>query len=263
MNDIYVFLIRNDVWIYILCSLGLLWYLSELFRSQSALRQAMFGLEQESARATRNRALFFVLTFALIIGTVAYVNRQIAPTLPPSLLRPPTPTPDPLAPTEPPLTEEPEIEATPTSPVAPTVTLPGDQPVEPTAVLTGTVTPGTPAPLTVPTATPPILGCAPTAQISDPREGARVDGILNVFGTADTPEFAYYELDINGPQTNQRWASLLGRRVTQPVDDGFLGGNINLTQWESGSYLIRLTVVDEAEQITHQCVVNIMLATGS
>lgn len=259
MNDLYVFLIRNDVWIYILCGLGLLWFLSELVRARSALQKAMFSLERETARGTRNRALLFVVIFSVIIGTVAYVNQQIAPTLPASLLKPPTPTPDPLAPTAVPGTEQPEVSATPTSPVAPTVTLPGD---EPEAEATVTLAPTTPAPLTVPTSTPPVLGCAPSAQISDPREAARVEGILNVFGTADTPDFGYYELDINGPQTNQRWASLLGRRVSTPVDDGFLGGNINLTQWESGSYLIRLTVANTEDQVTHQCVVDINLVTN-
>lgn len=260
MNDLYVFLIRNDVWIYILCGLGLLWYLSELIRAQGRLRRAVFGLERETARGRRNRALIFVITFTVIAGAVAYVNREIAPTLPDSLLKPPTPTPDPLAPTQPPGTEEPQADATPTSPVAATVTLPGD---EPAAEGTTPVPTDTPDSLVVPTVTPPILGCAPAAQISDPREGARVGGILNVFGTVDTQDFAYYQLDINGPQTNQRWASLLGRRVSQPVDDGFLGGNINLTQWQAGSYLIRLTVTNQDERITHQCVVDIMLDTGN
>lgn len=259
MNNVYVFLIRNDVWIYILCSLGLLWYVSEYVRAQGRLRQAMFGLERESARARRNRSLFFVITFSLIIATVAYVNREIAPTLPPSLLKPPTPTPNPLEPTPSPGTAVPETEASPTSPVAPTVTLPGGTTAGETATPAVTETPGS---LVVPTVTPPVLGCTPMAQISDPREGARVEGILNVFGTVETPDFAYYELDINGPQTNQRWASLLGRRVAQSVDDGFLGGNINLSQWEAGSYLIRLTVTNDAEQVTHECVVDIMLATG-
>ena len=259
MNELYVFLIRNDVWIYILCSLGLLWYLSEYLQARGKLRRAMFGLERETARGRRNRSLLFIITFSVIIGTVAYVNEQIAPSLPPSLLRPPTPTPDPLAPTLPAGTETPEPAASPTSPVAPTVTLPGD---EPAGEETSPVPTDTPESLIVPTITPPILGCAPAAQISDPREGARVGGILNVFGTVDTPEFAYYELDISGPQTNERWASLLGRRVTQTVDDGFLGGNINLTQWQPGSYLIRLTVTNEAGRVTHQCVVDIMLDTA-
>jgi hypothetical protein len=260
MNDLYVFLIRNDVWIYIICSLGILWYLSEYLRARAALRRAMFRLEQETARGTRNRALLFLLIFGVIVGTVTYVNWEIAPTLPPSLLKPPTPTPDPLQTTATPETAgtlEPEV--TPTSPVAPTVTLPGEAPA---ATETPAAPPETPGTRVVPTSTPPTQGCTPSAQITDPREAARVQGILNVFGTADTPEFGYYELDINGPQTNQRWASLLGRRVDVPVDDGFLGGNINLTQWQSGPYLIRLTVANDEGQVTHQCVVDIMLETG-
>ena len=258
MDSIYVFFIRNDVWIYILCSLGLLWFLSELFRAQSQLRGAMFGLERESALRTRNSALTMVIILGSIILFVAYVNIQIRPTLPAALLQPPTPTPDPLRPPLlSPTPPEPTLAPSPTSPVAPTVTLPGDAPpaeVQATAPATRTVE----AQPALPTA-PPIAGCAPLARISDPQAGDRIVGTLSIFGTADTPDFAHYLLEISGPQTNQRWADILGRRIDQPVNDGFLGGNIYLGEWQPGDYLLRLTVVNQEEVITNQCVVAITL----
>ncbi len=268
MDRVYVFLIRNDVWIYIICGLGLLWYLNELFRGQGALRRAMFGLERETALRTRNKALLFVFIFGAIAASVTYVNSAIRPNLPPELLRPPTPTINAsFAPTIAPTEATPELPATPTSPIAPTVTLSG----QPSQSVTGTFTTtlgapqDTPMPANTqaPSTEEQISGCTPDAIISEPREGATVLGLLNVFGSANTEDFGYYEIDINGPQTNQRWASLVGRRIVQPVQDGILAGNVNLSPWAAGAYEIRLTISNQDEQITHQCSVSILLRTGA
>ena len=264
MDFLYVFLIRNDIWIYILSALALLWYLSELLRAQSSLRRAMFGLERETALRTRNAALLFILFFGGLIAFVSYVNVQVAPTLPQALLRPPTPTPDPMAlPAAPAADETPESTLTPTSPVpvAPTVTLAGATASEPLPEAgTEEPTAGSPVPgegVTAPST--PVAGCTPSASIEEPQSGERVPGLLNVIGVADTQDFGYYELEISGPQTNNRWADLLGRRIDQPVSGGFLGGNINLSQWAPGTYLLRLKVVDEAGEATNLCVIDIVL----
>lgn len=263
MERLYLFLIRNDVWIYILSSLGLLWFGADLLRTQGTARRAVFSLERETALRARNRSLLIVVLLLTIIGVVAYVNQEIAPDLPPGVLRAPTPTPDPLAlPASPPAGTE-EAGPTVTSPVAaPTVTLPGGTILETPAAAPGTPEAGTPDE-TAPafTATPPVRvdTCTPRANVTDPPNGAQIEGILNVFGTANTADFGFFELEISGPQTNGRWASLLGRQITQPVVEGFLGGNINLTQWASGSYLVRLTVGDTDGNITNQCAVDINL----
>jgi hypothetical protein len=94
MNQVYVFLIRNDVWIYILAGIGLFWYFSQLIRARRSLRQAVFGLERERGQQQQRRALTFSLLLMGIIILVSYVNIAVAPTLPPELLKPPTPTPD-------------------------------------------------------------------------------------------------------------------------------------------------------------------------
>ncbi|MCA9998520.1 MAG: hypothetical protein KDE56_22310, partial [Anaerolineales bacterium] len=64
MDAFYVFIIHNDVWIYILCALGLFWYGSELVRALGILRRAMFGLERETGTRLRNNALFFIALLA-------------------------------------------------------------------------------------------------------------------------------------------------------------------------------------------------------
>jgi hypothetical protein len=270
MEPIYVFLIRNDVWIYILCGLGLFWYGNEFLRSRRLLRQAIFGLERERGLRIRNSALSFILLLAAVIGAVYYVNVQVAPGLPPELFRLATPTPDifstPLSSPTPLGTAE-ISPPTPTVPLVPTITLAG-QPGEEAATLAGTSSPGegarpgadeTPGTSTPsgPTVTP-FVACTVDLNISQPRDGAFVSGSIIFNGTADFPDFKAFRLEANGPETSGQWASLLGRSIEQPARDSFLG-NVNLSQWQPGPYLIRLTGVNTAGSDAGYCVIQITL----
>lgn len=258
MEQLYVFIIRNDVWIYILCTFGLFWYVSELVRARRILRRAMFGLERENGRKMQGNALLFILILGTLAGFVSYVNAEIAPTLPPSLLRPPTPTPDifatPLSSPTPLYTAVP-----PTTPpeLAPTVTLAG----QPGAINEDvTAVPNTPTP---PPVTPtPFVGCRIALNITEPAGGSAASGVISFFGTANTDNFGFYRLEANGPQTNGQWASLLGRTIDKPVIDSFLG-NADLSSWSSGPYLIRLVAVDTSGSETGACVIQITLDNRS
>ncbi len=261
MESLAVFLIHNDVWIYIISALGLFWYSTELWRANRLLRQAVFGLERERGTRMRNNALLFIVLFTSIIAIVYLVNSRIAPNLPQELLKPPTPTPNifstPLSSPTPLRTPNDRIFVTPN--LAPTVTLAGQ------AAPPGET--GNEAILSTPTPTPyvpptPFVDCTADLNISDPRNGSAIDGDLSFFGTADTENFQSYILETNGPQTNGQWASLLGRSVDQPVREGFLG-NSNLTMWQPGPYLIRLTTIDIGENITGQCVIQVTLINNS
>jgi len=263
MDGLIVFLIRNDVWIYILSTLGLFWYVTELWRANRSLRSAVFGLEKERGTRMRNNALLFIALFSTVIAIVFFVNQRIAPTIPQELLSPPTPTPNifatPLSsPT--PLASQREGQIIVTPALAPTVTLsrPGIPSGDDTSVDGSTPT-ATATEYVPPT---PFIGCTADLNISEPRNGAAVSGEISFFGTADTENFQYYVLETNGPQTNGQWASLLGRDVDQPVHESFLG-NSNLTLWQPGPYLIRLTTFDIEKNITGQCVIQVTLTSNS
>lgn len=259
MDEFYVFIIRNDVWIYILCALGLFWYGSELVRALSLLRRAMFGLERETGARLRNNAAFFILLLLGLSSVVYYVNSSIAPRLDQTLFRPPTPTPDifatPLSSPTPLGTAE--GLAVPTPGLAPTVTL-ASQPSIPLAdepVITDTqeIVDGTPT--AVPT---PFVACTPDLIITGPRDGAIVSDLVTFNGTVDPPNFSFYALAANGPQTDGQWVSLLGTTVSQPVRNGFLG-DANLSQWRAGPYLVQLTAVDTFGNPIGSCVIQITL----
>ncbi len=265
MEQIYVFLIRNDIWIYILCGLGLFWYGSELLRARQTLRRAMFNLERERGRRLRNSAMLFVVAMLAIAGSVAYVNIKIAPTLPAELLRAPTPTLDPFnmplsSPT--PAPDTPRPVNTPTPPLAPTVTLPeeaiqavstiGPANVQTAAPITGTLPAVTETP-------PPITtnalssNCPETVNLSAPVPGSFVSGLVAFSGTATAANFGFYKLEINGPETDNVWASLLGRTMSQPVTGGLLG-SANFDGWLPGLYQVRLVVVDNTSNEQGSCV---------
>ncbi|MCP4420535.1 MAG: hypothetical protein GY805_28340 [Chloroflexi bacterium] len=260
MDQVYVFILHNDVWIYIVSTLGLFWYINELIRAQRQLNVAIFNLERETNSQIRNTALVMIAIFLGIVGVVYYVNSQVAPTLSPALFQSATSTPDifrtPVSSPTPLLTRQP----TPTPPLMPTITLAGNPGeaapnpanVEATPEETTTAV-GTPLP--PPT---PSVGCTIALNIREPRNGSIVSGTILFNGTADFEEFSYYILEANGPQTNGQWASLLGRNITQAVDDGFLG-SVNLSQWESGPYLIRLSAAYQSESIISQCVIQVTL----
>ncbi len=268
MNSIYLFLIRNDVWIYIVCTFGLVWYVHQLLQARGILRRAVFGLEKEQGRDIRNSALIFILVFSAVITMVYYVNAQIAPELPAELLEPATSTPDifstrltsptPLGTPAGPL-------ETATLPFVPTVTLPGqggpiiiEEDINGTLVITTRQPESTDVPVITTPATPTVA-CTPQLNISEPRDGAVVSGLITFNGTADTEEFQFYSLEANGPETIGQWSSLIGRTVNEPVNEGVLG-QANLQNWSSGPYLIRLTAVDSNNNETDICVIQVTLA---
>ena len=258
MEQIYLFTLRNDVWIYIACAFGLFWYGSEFLRAQRRLRRAVFGLERETGSRIRNNALLFITIFTAVAGFVFYVNTRIIPTLPAELLQPATATPDifktPLASPTP--LSSPIPSSTP--PLIPTITLAAQPDAIDSNQLTDEIieTP-TIEPTAGPTATPAIA-CTLNLNISNPREGTTISGAITFSGTAVDDNFGGYRLEANGPQTGGQWASLLGRTIDQPVDDGILG-SANLSQWESGPYLIRLVVVNQGGADVGICVTQITL----
>jgi hypothetical protein len=260
MEQFYLFIIRNDIWIYFLCGLALTWYGFQFIQARSLLRRAMFGLEQERGRQSQRSSLIMIVILLAVIGGVTYVNIEVLPTLPPDLLYPPTPTPNPFATPFLPGsgfgTAEPE--ETPTLAIAPTVTLRGQSsnPIFEDIDITGVPT-NTP----LPTLPPLAEACNSNADITSPPTGIIATGPVTFFGTATTGDFSSYDLLAIGPQTDGEWISLLVSPGTEPILDGILG-RFNFSNWASGDYNIRLIVKDRTGQEVEECGIGITLDTG-
>ena len=256
MNQIYVFLIRNDVWIYIVSALGLIWYLGQLVRARRELRQAMFGLERERALQRQRRALSLSAILFGIIIIVTYVNLSIAPDLPEQLLKPPTPTPNifvtPLSSPTPIGTDDSATVA-----LAATVTLAASSEDE-----GGSNSEPSPEPTIPPTPPTHIGECPAEISISSPPDGTQISGDLTIFGTASGGEADSYDIEAHGEYTAYEWLSLLEDRMPTPVLDGILG-SIDLSSWTSGLYTIRLVVFNIEDDITGQCAIQISLSQSN
>lgn len=268
MENVYVFLIRNDVWIYILCALGFLWYFGEFVRSRSILRRAMFGLEKERGRRMRNRSLTLIVLCGLIIAGVTYVNLSVAPTLPAELLKPPTPTPNIFAT---PLSSPTPAggQATPTLVLAPTVTLPVPGAVStPEAPSTsdglGDTTPdSTPSPTITAQATSTPVACSPNVNISSPPDGATISGSATFFGTATAENFGYFQLEVSGPQTDGAWRPAEVEDFTTPIFNNIIG-SFDVATWTVGEYSFRLSVFDLENELVGLCEIQLSIVpTGS
>lgn len=268
MENFYVFLIRNDVWIYILCILGFLWYFGEFVRSRSILKRAMFGLEKERGRRMRNRSLTLILLFGLVIAGVTYVNLSVAPTLPADLLKPPTPTPNIFAT---PLSSPTPAggQPTPTLVLAPTVTLPAPGPAEPPGApsspddLTETAPDSAVSATPTTQATSAPAACGPNINISSPPDGATLSGSATFFGTATADNFGYLQLEFSGPQTDDAWTLVEVQNPTRQIFDNIIGG-VDVAAWTAGLYSFRLSVFDSEDSLLGQCEIQLsVVPTGS
>lgn len=208
-------------------------------------------MERERAASDRNTAIFSLILFLGIIGGVVYVNTTLAATIPRELLDPPTITPDLIA----------TQLATPTVVITPRSSLPTATPLlAPTATLRdGTLNivqqagPTRPPPMDV---EPLVEGCAGTAQIRSPESGQTLIDGVSIFGEAQGEAFAYYALDVSGPQTEGEWQSMIAGVVGDPVADGFLG-SADFINWETGIYQMRLTVFSAENIPLDSCLIQV------
>jgi hypothetical protein len=261
MDQLFVFLIRNDGGLYFVCALAILWFLARLVRARRILRGAMFGLEREQGSSMQSTALTFLLIFISIAAVVVYVNVEIAPTLPEGLMRPPPPTPNvfrtPLAAPTALASNFDLVRATPTAPIVPTITLPPEieavtTPISQNGIGAGNggsipVEPTQPASITV-----SIPECPANATIVQPVSGQIIQDSLTVIGTAGGEGFLFFDIEIRGPATAGEWRPLLPQQQIDPIDNGVLG-EANLQGWDEGNYQLRLSVLGADSQDLGSC----------
>jgi len=212
-----------ESWIYFILGVLAIYGTIKFIRSWGELRQAAFGMEQETAQGKLNQAatlLFLLLTMAVLEFSV--VN-FVAPTMPGA-----NPLPSPTL----------EFLATPTTTPPPGV-LDG---LEPGDGIQATQT--------------PIAGqgCTPDqVMILSPEDGESVSGVVEVRGTADIPNFGFYKYEIARPGETI-WLSI--NAGEQPVQDGVLG------EWVTnvlppGDYSLRLMVADNQGKFMPACIIQV------
>ena len=232
-----------DTWLYISLGLVALFFLRLMWLARRDRTRSIFTLERENATMRMTRAFYgFMIALGLIIG-VYYLSR-ITPTIVPPPSDTPVPTP---------------IIALPPTPTSP--------PLLPTPTSTPTALPPPPPPTVAvaedtPTPTPPVLSqgrlpnCPhPGSRITQPGDGAQVEGLIQIRGAATVENFDYYKFEYRIPSTNE-WVFI--SHYENSVIEGVLG-SWNTDTVPPGVYEFRVVVVDVTGNFPEPCVIRLVV----
>ncbi len=230
-----------DTWLYLGLGLVALFFIRVIWLARRDRVRSIFTLERENANTRMTRA-FIGLMIVLGLALGVYYLSAITPTIVPPPQETPTPTPLlvlPDTPTPPPLLPTPTPSPTP-SPTLPPPTLEVELPLTPTPnqATTGQ-TPNCPN---------------PTARITQPGDGARVSGVIQISGAATVDNFEYYKFEFR--PLGGEWSFI------QRYDNAVLGGNLG--SWNTGTaapgeYEFRLVVVDNIGNYPEPCVIRLIV----
>jgi len=101
-------------------------------------------------------------------------------------------------------------------------------------------------------------GCDPNrVMFTQPTSGERLTGEVEVLGTANVPNLAFYRIEISGVTTNGAWVTLnVGK---EPKVNGRLG-QFNVNSFQAGEYAFRLVVLDNLGKTYPPCAVAVTFA---
>jgi hypothetical protein len=236
--------------IYLACVVGMVLYLREIFAARLDRKQSLYSLEREAANARASRGVLMIFVIALLAGATYLLSTYVAPSLTIEQAAT-TPTPPFTLTTE---TPAPTLQPSPTRTPRPTLT-PTGQATAPIAATPAVVESPTPSPPPLPPASCPD----PNVQLIAPAPGQTFNGSIQLRGTADSPNFAFYKFTLKGPATNNV-AQTVGDVVRAPRRDAVLG-NIDGASLlaQPGTYIISLIVVDNTGNEAPACSVPVII----
>lgn len=107
----------------------------------------------------------------------------------------------------------------------------------------------TPSPL--PTISVGDTGCIPDQLIiTSPRPDEVIKGEVEVRGTADTPNFGFYKVEI-ARETEPLWLTIQAGR--SPINDGLLVPSLDTSRLPPDNYVLQLVIVDLAGEAMPPC----------
>ncbi len=234
--------------IYIALIVGGVFYVREIILARQDLQQSLYSLEREAATSRMWRSVLMLGVLGLIAAATFVLSTVVAPA---AITSEGSVTPT-AAFTLPTTTPTPTFQPTPTRTPRPPTPTPG----LPTPTVAGVSTEApTPSPVPLPAGQCPD----PNVQIVAPVAGQVFSSEIQVRGTADAPNFAFYKLTLNGPATGGV-TQTAGDVVRAPVRGGVLGAidpTTLLTQ--PGVYIVGLVVVDNTGNELPHCDVSIIV----
>lgn len=222
MDLIFITLGRISPVIYIALALGALFSTRYLWKAWREWRESYFGLEREIAMRKLSRWIGTTALILVVACAEFSIITFVVPGLPASAL---------LA--------------------TPTLNILG----APTAIAPATQLNALGTSVVVPTITG-SAGCVPgRLEITSPRPGAEVSGIIEIIGSVDVGNFGFYKYEISAPGTNT-WATIYA--ASDPHKNETLG-SLNTAVFAPGDYLLRLVVTDNQGLALTPCVIPIRI----
>jgi hypothetical protein len=234
--------------IYIVLGVGVVFYIREILVARQDLQQSLYSLEREAASSRLWRGVVMLGVLGLMALATFILANVVRPQLPTGEDRA-TPTAAFTLPTD---TPTPTFQPTPTRTPRPPTATPGAS----TPTVVGETT-AEPTPTNAPL---PVANCPdPNVQIVAPVAGQSFADSIQVRGTAQAANFAFYKLTLNGPATGGV-TQTYGDVVRTPVDGGVLGAidPVNLLS-QPGVYVVGLVVVDNTGNELPHCTVAIIV----
>jgi hypothetical protein len=253
---------KYALWIYILCGVGMIYYIQAALSARNVGAQAIFSLEREQAakRVYRSAGMILVLLL-IVVGVYGLTNYAELP--PVQAGADATTTPPSGEPAT--LTAEAQVDRQMTGTPAGTQTPAGETPATPTSEPTPTRKPRrTNAPVLVPTPaqetpTPQVVPatCAhANVQVLQPGQNQVIDAGIEVRGTAYKEAFDRYEFKFQSRDLpNDEWHWVETFRT--PIQNGSLGV-WHTSHLPPGRYRFLLIVIDRSGN-SQECVVPVVI----
>lgn len=227
MQELLLFLERQQTWIYIgLGGVGL-FYVRAAVQAYIAVQRARFRLEREQARQSLIRSGVMVGLLSLGVLVVFILTSFISPALPADAERVPVPTVNLLA-------------------------TPDVRPTDDEAFLTATP---------LPEGDIAAAACSnPDATIRIPEDGDQLRGVIEILGTANIDNFAFYTLEYRSITSEGTWRAIMAG--TQQVCEAFCEEEELLGSWDTSlvppaDYALRLVVTDTSGNAPQPCQIRV------
>lgn len=219
MGPVYRTLASYEPLIYIALAIGGMFAFRRMWRSWREWRDSVYGLEREFALRRLGQATAAAFFILALIFVEFFIATFIAPSLPAT-----------------------DVLATPTLDLllTPQNTL---SPEQATQAALSPVTQSVPSGMS---------GCIPDQiMITSPEPGDPVSGTVEISGTANVPNFAFFKYEV-APIGSQNWGTISA--VREPVVNDVLG-SWNTTSLTNGDYFLRLVVTDNVGVSLEPCVI--------
>ncbi len=224
MGLVYRSLASYESLIYIALAIGGLFAFRRIWRAWREWHDSVYGLEREFALRRLGQATAVAFLVLVLVFVEFFIATFIAPSLPAS-----------------------DLLATPTLNLLVT-------PAETLSPAGATQSALTPVTQEVPSG---MSGCVPDKiMITSPKSGTDISGTVEITGTANVPNFAFYKYEVARLGT-QDWATISADRNPKKKEKL---GEWNTVSVTNGDYFLRLVVTNNVGVSLEPCVIAVRVA---